>query len=192
MKRVYLYDAHTGEFTGIWDAQASPLEPGKFIEPVYSVEDAPPPVNEHQAAVREGGAWVVVADHRGEVWFMADRTPVEVTALGDPAALGYSATEPERPFPEVHASELADFRARREVYLNRLAGIAVALLSEGDGEGATAAAALRRGLLELPERETVNNAPDLESLQQAIAGGMAELVLVAPLRLQSTLDKIFL
>lgn len=42
MKTFHLYDPETGAYRGTYDAQESPLEPGVYIAPNDSTEDAPP------------------------------------------------------------------------------------------------------------------------------------------------------
>ncbi len=59
-KIVYLYDQETRGFTGTYEAQESPLEPGEFIMPVHCTETPPPPLTAGQWAFLEaGGSWVV-------------------------------------------------------------------------------------------------------------------------------------
>lgn len=60
-KTVNLFDAVTGEFSGIYDAQESPLEPGVFICPEHSTEDHLPTLSGGDKAYRVDGAWVVRA-----------------------------------------------------------------------------------------------------------------------------------
>lgn len=45
MKTVYTYDLQTKQFTGVYDAQESPLEPGEYILPECCTEVAPPVFN---------------------------------------------------------------------------------------------------------------------------------------------------
>ena len=63
-KKVYLYNKNN-EYTGVYEAQESPLEPGVFIVPVQHLPIAPPVTNEHEVAVCENGKWVVYPDVRG-------------------------------------------------------------------------------------------------------------------------------
>ena len=44
-KRVYIFDGPNDTYTGFWDCQESPLEPGEFIQPVASTEVEPPDFN---------------------------------------------------------------------------------------------------------------------------------------------------
>lgn len=84
---VYSFDRLTGEFLCVADAFAHPARPDEFLMPAFSTEIAPPDTIENQCAVWSGEDWRIVADHRGETWFM-DQQPVIVTSLGDPSADG--------------------------------------------------------------------------------------------------------
>lgn len=69
VKTVYNYDPDTGEYLGPESAYESPMEPGVYLMPAHSTEAEPPEAGEHQAAVYSDGAWTLVEDHRGEVWY---------------------------------------------------------------------------------------------------------------------------
>lgn len=82
-KTVYNYNPETGEYLGPETAHESPLEPGVYLIPAHSTETAPPEVGEHQAAVYSDGAWTLVEDHRGEVWYdTATQERHEIKTLG--------------------------------------------------------------------------------------------------------------
>lgn len=91
---VYNYSAADGSYLGPSTADPSPLEPGVWLYPAHSTTMAPPTAGARQAAVFAGGAWRLIVDHRGETWWAPDGAAVIVTALGDPAASGLSATPP--------------------------------------------------------------------------------------------------
>ena len=63
MKTVYLYDEKTFQFAGIYEANPSPMEPDKFIEPIHSTDVEPITVNENQIAV---------FDAHAKKWFAKD------------------------------------------------------------------------------------------------------------------------
>lgn len=70
MKPCYLYDPTTGLLLGESVAFASPAEPGSYLIPNDATFIAPPTsLAANEAAVFAAGAWSVVPDHRGEVWF---------------------------------------------------------------------------------------------------------------------------
>ncbi|WP_145553053.1 tail fiber assembly protein [Yersinia canariae] len=80
---VYLYDNKTFEFTGLWDAQESPLEPGAFLTPSASTEIAPIAKSGY-ASIWNGNKWGYIEDHRGELRYSSiTGHPIEVTNLGE-------------------------------------------------------------------------------------------------------------
>ena len=82
-KTVYNYNRDTGEYLGLETAYESPMEPGVYLLPAHSTETAPPEAGEHQAAVYSDGAWTLVEDHRGEVWYdTATQERHEIKELG--------------------------------------------------------------------------------------------------------------
>lgn len=84
MKPHYLFDATTGEFNGVYDAQESPLEPGVYIAPTHSTDIAPPTPGVNQVAIFAAGAWTLQPDYRGQIWYDAQGNGVEITAIGTP------------------------------------------------------------------------------------------------------------
>lgn len=82
-KTVYNYNPDTGEYLGPETAHESPMEPGVYLLPAHSTETTPPEAGEHQAAVYRNGAWTLVEDHRGEVWYdTATQERHEIKNLG--------------------------------------------------------------------------------------------------------------
>ena len=82
-KTVYNYNPDTGEYLGPETAHESPMEPGVYLMPAHSTEVEPPETGEHQAAVYSDGAWTLVEDHRGEVWYdTATQERHEIKTLG--------------------------------------------------------------------------------------------------------------
>jgi hypothetical protein len=59
MKQVYLFDQKTGSYSGEYLAQESPLDPGKFIEPVCSTDIAPPKTSLGEMVTFNGTSWDV-------------------------------------------------------------------------------------------------------------------------------------
>ncbi|HZG29954.1 MAG TPA: hypothetical protein VE079_15980 [Ensifer sp.] len=72
--KVFNYDKATGIFSGVSDAQESPLEPGKFLIPAHATEIAPPPAKEGFSIVFSNDAWGYLAQ-AGE---QAEPTPEPV------------------------------------------------------------------------------------------------------------------
>lgn len=118
--QIYLYSHETGEHVGVGLADPDPMDAENFLHPAFSTPIAPPTVAAKQAAIFAAGAWSIVPDHRGETWFAGHGEPRAIIALGDPAALGYTASEPQAPpAPPPTVAELsaynADARWRKEV-----------------------------------------------------------------------------
>lgn len=72
------------------------------------------------------------------------------------------------PVPDTRPAVLADFKTRREVYLNRLTGIAGRMTRAGLDEVATAADTFAQGLLDLPDQLAVLEAADGNAMKRAI------------------------
>lgn len=81
-KTVYSYDRATGEYLGEAVAQPNPRRPGAYLLPAFSTETAPPAAGEHEAAVYREGAWSIVPDWRGHIYWLADGSRHEITELG--------------------------------------------------------------------------------------------------------------
>lgn len=104
--QIFNFDPETGEYLGSGSADRNPMfnpdTPGdtEFLTPAFSTTTAPPTVAAKQAAVFIGGAWSIAIDRRGEIWFRADRTPVLIEALGDPADVDLLEEQPPEPEQE--------------------------------------------------------------------------------------------
>lgn len=87
MTNYYHYDSVTGEYLGLTPARLDPMETAIAGDDVYmrppssACTDVPPVANINQVAVRRADAWVVVADHRGEVYWLADGSEHTITGL---------------------------------------------------------------------------------------------------------------
>lgn len=82
MKTVYLFDEATGEYTTIYEAQESPLEPGEYITPAASTDIEPPEPLEGHARCFIEGAWQQVTDNRG-TWYTSEGEEVHLESLLD-------------------------------------------------------------------------------------------------------------
>jgi len=111
MKTVYLFDGITGEYTGTYDAQESPLEQGVYIEPSDSTETAPPTAGVNQVAVFSNKAWVLDDDYRGQtIYDQTTGAPQEVTAIG-PIPSGFALTPPPPTLAQAQATQIASLAA---------------------------------------------------------------------------------
>lgn len=128
-------------------------------------------------------------------------SPQQYAALLAGQAAGFSIEPDERGeprlvppapviFDEERRVEFTAFRTLREQYLNRLAGIGIAFMLEGDTEGAQAAVGMRQGLLDLPEHADVLAAEDVPALRQAMQQRYLALVAATPERLREQFRKV--
>lgn len=69
MKKIYVYDAKTGEYLFSEDAEKSPLEKNVYLLPANATFLAPLDAGKNQAAVFVGGMWKLVPDYRTEKVF---------------------------------------------------------------------------------------------------------------------------
>lgn len=106
---VYGFHEGTGEFTGYVSTMRDPLS-GRDMAPWNTTLLIPPAAGENQKAVFSEGAWRLVADHRGEIWYDG-RTPVRVEVLGEPVGLA-----PE-PTPLTLDEQWAAVRVQRDAML---------------------------------------------------------------------------
>lgn len=59
-KTVYLYNPETNEPTCAYEAQESPLEPGKFITPTHCTDVCPPSIGKDESLFYDGkGDWII-------------------------------------------------------------------------------------------------------------------------------------
>lgn len=81
-KNIYNYHPITREYLNQGLADPDPLEPGNFLLPAHSTEIAPPNISAYEIAVYLVDEWVIMADHRGETWYLPNREPVEIKEIG--------------------------------------------------------------------------------------------------------------
>ena len=83
IKTVYNYDPDTEEYLGPESAHESPMEPGVYLIPAHATTIAPPEADDGHVPVFADGAWTLVEDHRGEVWYdTATQERHEIKTLG--------------------------------------------------------------------------------------------------------------
>ena len=119
--KIYFYSHETGELAGAGLADPDPMAAGEFLHPAFSTPVAPPVCGANQVPLFHGDAWLIVADHRGEVWFAGDGSHSEIVALGEPSLLGLSPTAPPASPPTV--IELAAYNAAAR-WRKEIAGVA--------------------------------------------------------------------
>lgn len=114
MKTVYLHDGN-GLFTGAYECQESPLEPGHYIVPVDSLDVAPAPA-EGFWPVAKDGRWVNVQDYRGQTMYSIETgEPVIVAEVGE-IPEGFTLEEPPKPAPTPEQIAAAVSAARQAAY----------------------------------------------------------------------------
>lgn len=102
---IFNFDPATGAYTGTGTASIDPLETAAayandpnadpiYLIPANATAFAPPSFVAGQCPVFKNGAWSIVPDHRGEMWFSKDGTPVRVESVGNPEDAGLSAIKP--------------------------------------------------------------------------------------------------
>lgn len=140
-KTVYQTDTF-GLFIGEVQARESPLEPGIYLIPAGCVETPPPAAEAKTVAVWSVDAWVLVPDHRGDIWY-GGSDPVIVDFIGDPVEQGLS---PERVVPgmdDIRAAKIAAISASADALLSAGAPVASGLhvaLDDGSRADLTAMA----------------------------------------------------
>jgi len=73
-----------GYYSGAFEADESPMEPGVYLFPAGAVDaPLPPALNAGQFARWDGGAWEVVTDLRGTEYWLPDGSKHTIEALGD-------------------------------------------------------------------------------------------------------------
>lgn len=95
---LYAFRPDTGEYTGVVQADPSPMEDGQFLWPAHTTNVEPPKTASGAVAVWFGDSWEVRPDHRGEVWYRGN-TPVLVDIVGDPSDIGLTSEPPALPPP---------------------------------------------------------------------------------------------
>ena len=130
---VYNYDPATGEFTSTALADASPLEPGKFLLPANATLQAPPQAGAHQVAVFDGKAWTLRKDLRnaelystqtGERITVSDigHNPADATSVARPNA-GYAWNAEAQVWQENPTKAAAVAKESAQAAINRMESI---------------------------------------------------------------------
>ncbi|MPQ67120.1 MULTISPECIES: tail fiber assembly protein [Pseudomonas] len=102
-----IYNSHpvTGEYLGDSLADSDPLDEGRWLIPANAYTDAPPVTGKNKVAVRDGGAWKVVDDYRGTVYYIGSQDPYVIEDLG--LTVPVDATDTPPPPTSVELTALA-------------------------------------------------------------------------------------
>ena len=79
----YSFHHETGVYVGSMMMDESPLEPDVWLMPANSTLDAPPPAGAGEIAVRAGDVWTLMADQRGQRYWLADGSEHVIGAIGE-------------------------------------------------------------------------------------------------------------
>lgn len=118
---VYSYDRDTGEYRGESIAHENPRRPGVYLLPAFSTEAAPPATGEHEAAVYREGAWSIVPDWRGHVYWLADGSRHEITELGVEPPAGALSEPPPPSVDDIASAKLREIKAACDAEVAALA-----------------------------------------------------------------------
>lgn len=95
MITYYNYHPVTGEYISKGNAMESPLEPGHFLLPDYSVTIAPPKPEADKVCCWNGTEWLQVADHRGKrFWNKESKEEYLISEPGISPEPGWTDREP--------------------------------------------------------------------------------------------------
>lgn len=117
----YFQTDEDGFLFGEFDARESPLEPGVWLIPAGGVTEKPPILAADECAKFDGGKWVVLPDHRGRVYWLADHTRHVIGARGETKPAGAFDEDPPKTAAELEAEDSA--AAKRELVALDLASI---------------------------------------------------------------------
>lgn len=97
---------------GVWDGQVrqareNPMQPGEFLIPRGCVTEDPPTVGQNEAAQFVSGAWTVVPDFRGRVYWKVDRTMQTIQVVGEQVPSGALDADPGPSLEDIRTSLLA-------------------------------------------------------------------------------------
>ena len=121
----YTYDEKTKEFTGTQNGFIDPLETKKQGENVYlfprnATYQKPPKTEENQALIFNGDEWEIVADYRGQTYYIGTEQH-EMKELGDlPKGATFEPVEPEKTLEELKSEKLAELTAITSKFDNQL------------------------------------------------------------------------
>ena len=99
---------------GIYIGQARAFETppgsGRFPLPAGCVDTEAPIIESNMVARWSNGAWLVLADHRGETWYR-DGDQIVIDFVGDPAERGFTQTAPEPSLSDLRSVKIKTIEA---------------------------------------------------------------------------------
>lgn len=121
---------------------------------------------------------------------IVDGVEVELTPEEEAQVLAEWAMFAAEAFAKAKAKELAKFRADRELFLNRLAGIGVAAQFNNQDAVVASVVSVRQALLDLTSDVDVVAATDINGLKTAMAARYATIVGGADPALRAAFKKV--
>lgn len=119
MKTVYIFDPDNFRFLHAYDCQPDPMEPGKFIEPVYSTPKEPLPAIEGQVVCfnLQADEWEYKPDNSG-TWYKPDGEIVELPAFDSVVGEGWTREPPPPSLNKLRADKATeiDLACRNAIY----------------------------------------------------------------------------
>jgi hypothetical protein len=101
--------------------QSDPEDETRFMVPFGAYEDEPPPVEAKQIQKRNAAktGWDVIPDHRGEVYWLADRTRHQITAAGATPPAEALGADPGPTAEQIAAANVASLKAQAQLALDK-------------------------------------------------------------------------
>ncbi|MGR3484442.1 MAG: hypothetical protein ACU0BF_03795, partial [Paracoccaceae bacterium] len=122
-----------------------PIE-GRPLIPAHATTTPPPETGAHEAAVWDGAAWSVVADHRGAVYWTADGTRHRIDVLGETPPDGAALSPSDLPPYPTHEAAVSAMRAWMQGVLdNFTAGVPAQVVASWPSKAAAARAIIAGG-----------------------------------------------
>ena len=121
----YIYDEKTKEYIGPQNGFIDPLETKKRGENVYlfprnATYQKPPKTEENQALIFNGDEWEIVADYRGQTYYIGTEQH-EMKELGDlPDGATFEPVEPEKTLEELKEKKLDELTTAGHQFDNQL------------------------------------------------------------------------
>lgn len=94
-----------GFYTGPARAFETPPGSGNFPLPAGCIDAWVPIIENNMVARWVDGTWVILADHRGEMWYK-DGVSTLIDFVGDPAEQGFTQTAPDPTIADLRAAKI--------------------------------------------------------------------------------------
>ncbi len=95
--KIHHYHPATKEYLGSGEADANPLEQGKYLVPANATTEQPNSDIPEDHVNIYTGEWIVELDLRGTTYWLPDGSKGQIVNIGEPLPDGATTTEPEAP-----------------------------------------------------------------------------------------------